>query len=371
MTQRHFVARRLGALGLLLSLVGLVSQGIPSAQTPLASPQQSAGKGDAGAPRRTVANLVAEAAPATVSITGETSDGGKTTGSGFVIDASGTLVTNLHVVEGLSRVTIRLPNGDSFERVVVRAYDEAKDIAILQVPGFSLPVVRLGNSDTVRQGDSVLLMGNPLGLTGTVSSGLISAVRQFDGYRVFQTDAAASPGNSGGPMLNDAGEVVGIFTFRITGGENLNFVVPINYARGLLQVGDSLSLAEMNSRLVGSRRVEPSTASAPPSQAEPVVGRSVTFRTLNARLDAADASRLLNALRGEVTASAGELWTVDHNHGDDNFREFCRGTLSVLNRRVVFQSQNLSESWNIPLDAVVSAMPLPRFGVVAIRIASR
>ena len=209
------MTRWLGGLGVTLSLVGVVSQGTTSARTSPVATQEGADQGDADAPGSTVPDMVAEVAPATVSITGETTDGEGTTGSGFVIDSSGTLVTNLHVVEGLSRVTIRLPNGDSFDRVVVRAYDEAKDIAILQAPGFSLPVVRLGNSDTVRQGDSILLMGNPLGLTGTVSSGLISAVRQFDGYRVFQTDAAASPGNSGGPMLNEAGEVVGVLTFLL------------------------------------------------------------------------------------------------------------------------------------------------------------
>jgi putative serine protease PepD len=123
----------------------------------------------------TVADVVAETLPAIVQIMG-TSNGSESSGSGFLIDSSGTIVTNLHVISPADRITVKLPNGDTFDRITIRAYDEAKDLAIIQVPGFGLPTVRVGNSDTVRQGDPVLLLGNPLGLTGTVSSGLVSAI---------------------------------------------------------------------------------------------------------------------------------------------------------------------------------------------------
>ena len=103
----------------------------------------------------------------------------------------------------------------------------------------------MGNSDIVQQGQSVMLAGNPLGLTGTVSTGIISAVRIEDGTKVLQTDAAANPGNSGGPAVNARGEVIGVLTFSIRGGQNLNFIIPINYVRGLLNDDLRLSLNDL------------------------------------------------------------------------------------------------------------------------------
>src|SRR5207244_3756258 len=126
-------------------------------------------------------------------------DGSEWAGSGFVVDPSGTIVTNLHVVKGLVTARVKLANGDAYERITVRAYDDKKDIAILQIPGFGLPTVRLGDSDRVEPGAPVVLIGNSLGfLEGSASTGIVSAIRPLDGYRVFQTDAAASHGNSGG-----------------------------------------------------------------------------------------------------------------------------------------------------------------------------
>ena len=211
------------------------------------------------------ADIIRESIPATALIEGKTSKGTESLGTGFVIDPSGVIVTNMHVVRGLTSARVRLPSGDSFDRVIVRAYDEAKDVAIIQVPAFRLPTVLLGNSDSVQQGDTVILLGSPLGLTGTATTGIVSAIRQMDGFRLFQTDAAANPGNSGGPMLNDRGEVVGILTSGIKSAENLNFVVPINYARGLATVNEGLPL-EQFARMFP----EPSTASSSPNAgAEP------------------------------------------------------------------------------------------------------
>lgn len=215
---------------------------------------------EAEKPRRP-AEIIKEALPATVLIEGKTEDGKEFAGSGFLINASGTIVTNLHVIRGLVTIRVALTNGDVYDRVTVRAYDERRDIAVIQVLAFGLPVLRLGDSDRVEQGDSVVLLGNPLGLQGSASTGIVSAIRQLDGFRVFQTDAAASPGNSGGPMLNERGEVVGILTFRFKAGESLNFVVPVNYARGLLLLDESLSLHQLAARLPSSTSGTPATAS--------------------------------------------------------------------------------------------------------------
>lgn len=111
-------------------------------------------------------------------------------------------------------------------------------------------MVELGNSNTVQQGDSVVLVGNPLGLEASITAGIISGLRKMeDGYQVFQTDAAANPGNSGGPMLNASGAAVGVLTFKLQGTENLNFVVPINYARGLVSGQESMSVGDLQARL--------------------------------------------------------------------------------------------------------------------------
>jgi len=212
------------------------------------------------------ADIIRLALPATVLIETKTASGAEGIGSGFVLDPNGIIATNFHVIRGAVSAKVSLQNGDSYDRVTVRAYDEKKDIAILQVPAFKLPAVALGDSDSVTQGESVVLLGSPLGLGGTATTGIVSAVRPLDGYRVFQTDAAANPGNSGGPMLNDKGEVVGILTFGVRDKENLNFVVPINYARGLAGLNDGISLtalAERHPEMVRPAAESPTVPSTP------------------------------------------------------------------------------------------------------------
>ena len=109
---------------------------------------------------------------------------------------------------------------------------------------------RPGLLDSFQVGEPLIVVGNPLGLEGTVSTGVVSGIRELEeGFRVIQTDAATNPGNSGGPILNSKGEVVGILSFGIRGGEGLNFWIPINYARGLLSTKQSYSLAQFREEL--------------------------------------------------------------------------------------------------------------------------
>jgi hypothetical protein len=118
--------------------------------------------------------------------------------------------------------------------------DPTTDLAFLKIEAVDLTTIPLGNSNNVQLGDEVLLIGTPQGLEQTVSNGLISGIRVDDGVRVLQTSAAASPGSSGGPLLNRSGEAVGIMSFKFVNGENLNFAVSINYVRGKL---DTLSFS--------------------------------------------------------------------------------------------------------------------------------
>jgi hypothetical protein len=145
-------------------------------------------------------------------------------------------VTNFHVVQGAQKIEIRLPSGDLYEVTGVRGVDQQRDLAVLQVPGFDLPTVKLGNSNKVKTGERIVVIGTALGvLENSVTTGVISGIRKAEGYRLFQMDAAVSPGNSGGPVVNVQGEVVAVSVAKLSEGEGLNFAVPINYARGLLQ----------------------------------------------------------------------------------------------------------------------------------------
>lgn len=116
-----------------------------------------------------------------------------------------------------------------------------------------MPTVALGNSNNVQVGEPVLAVGSPLGLQGTVTTGVVSSMRDDPtggGFKVLQTDASINPGNSGGPLVNRQGEAIGIITFKIRGSENLNFAIPINYLRGLVDSPAAvMSLDELRLKL--------------------------------------------------------------------------------------------------------------------------
>ena len=118
------------------------------------------------------------------------------------------------------------------------AFDERRDLAIIKFPGFGQAEVELGNSDELQPGEGVLLIGNPgssLGsLPGTITAGVVSAIRVLDGVKIIQTDAATNPGNSGGPLVNSKGQVGGVLGFQLKGAESFGFAIPINYVRALL-----------------------------------------------------------------------------------------------------------------------------------------
>jgi S1-C subfamily serine protease len=178
------------------------------------------------------------------------SQGGTATGSGFVIDGDGHIVTNAHVVDGADSVTVQLgENGDTLNAKVVGT-DPSTDVAVLQVEGDtgSLQPLTLGDSSEVKVGDPVVAIGNPFGLDDTATAGIVSAVqREIDSPNGFtisnaiQTDAPINPGNSGGPLIDATGRVIGINSQieSPNGGGNIGigFAVPINTAK---QVADQL-----------------------------------------------------------------------------------------------------------------------------------
>ncbi len=163
-------------------------------------------------------------------------------GSGFIVDASGQILTNAHVVNGADTVEVTLKDGRSFKGRVL-GEDQTTDVAVVKIQASNLPVVAIGNSDTLRPGAWAIAIGNPLGLDNSVTAGIISAINRSSSQvgvpneRVgfIQTDTAINPGNSGGPLLNSRGEVVGINTAIISGAQGLGFAIPVNTAQGIAQ----------------------------------------------------------------------------------------------------------------------------------------
>jgi S1-C subfamily serine protease len=173
---------------------------------------------------------------------------GEATGSGFVIDKTGTILTNAHVVNGASKVTVQFEDKQSVDAKVL-GKDESTDLALLQVnpEGLSLVPLTLGSSKGVQVGDPAIAIGNPFGLERTLTTGVISAVQRtiqapnsFEIDDVLQTDAPINPGNSGGPLIDGTGKVIGINSQIATGGSDSNgsvgigFAVPIDTAKQII-----------------------------------------------------------------------------------------------------------------------------------------
>ena len=174
-----------------------------------------------------------------------TTENGTSFGSGFLLTPEGKIATNLHVIREMKTGGVQLQSGDIFDSFVILAFDERKDLAIIQIAGFDLPTIELGNSNDVKAGEPVIAIGSPRGLQGTVTAGVISSIRDDPaGYKVIQTDAAANPGNSGGPLVNGKGQVIGVVTSKLRASEGLNFAVPINYVRGLMTPPEKLMTLE-------------------------------------------------------------------------------------------------------------------------------
>ena len=162
-------------------------------------------------------------------------------GSGFIIEASGYIVTNQHVINNATRVEVTLADQKAIPADIV-GQDQIMDIAVLKVNRAGLPPVTLGDSDKLQVGELAIVIGNPLGLDHTVTAGVISALnRSIEdlgelNYKVIQTDASINPGNSGGPLVNGACQVVGITSAKVqaTGVEGLGFAIPINTAKSII-----------------------------------------------------------------------------------------------------------------------------------------
>ncbi len=166
-------------------------------------------------------------------------------GSGFIVDTSGIILTNAHVVDRADKVTVTLKDGRTFNGKV-QGTDEVTDLAVVKIDpaGSSLPVAPLGDSSNISVGDWAIAVGNPVGLDNTVTLGIISTIGRSAAQAgipdkrldFIQTDAAINPGNSGGPLLNSQGEVIGINTAIRADAMGIGFAIPINKAKTLQNI---------------------------------------------------------------------------------------------------------------------------------------
>jgi S1-C subfamily serine protease len=192
--------------------------------------------------RKSIPAIARDAKGAVVSIVMSDKDGHPIfQGSGFLVSKDGQVVTNYHVINNGASGVIKLPDGAFFKVDGVLVSDKNRDVAIIKAHGNDFRTVPLGDSSRLQIGEEVVAIGNPLSLESTVSSGILSGIRtvQEEGGNLLQITAPISPGSSGGPLFNMAGEVVGITTSQLKGGENLNFAIPVNDIKRLLRPGSS------------------------------------------------------------------------------------------------------------------------------------
>jgi S1-C subfamily serine protease len=161
------------------------------------------------------------------------------TGTGFLISNDGLIVTNFHVIHRARSLRVELANGDEHAEVFFLAGDPTHDIAILKITAEGLTSLSLQSEVEPVVGQRIYTMGHPLGQTATFSDGLVSALRTVEDVSLIQITAPISSGSSGGPVMNEAGEVIGIVTMMLRGGQNLNFAVPTRYVGPLLARGDA------------------------------------------------------------------------------------------------------------------------------------
>jgi serine protease Do len=269
-------------------------------------------------------------------------------GTGMILTASGQILTNYHVVQGASSIKVTLFNETTARTATLKGYDQANDVAVLQIPGATgLPTVQLGNSDSVQVGDDVVAVGNALNLVGgpTVTAGIISAkgrtVDPSAPQNLLQTDAAINPGNSGGPLVNANGQVVGMNTLVIQqansqeAAQNLGFAIPINTIKPLVP-----DLARGIQRTPGYLGVGVVTLTPDIAQRFGITAaQGAVIQDLPATGPAAQAglqqSDVITSFDGQAVASDSGLVQLIHNHkpGDriqiGYVRGATKGTVTV------------------------------------------
>lgn len=295
----------------------------------------AAGQASETVKRYAVPELVKAMAPAVVYIGNVNARGEETAfGSGFVVDPSGVIVTNYHVIQGASDLLVKMKDGEIYDRVDVLEYDTRRDLVVIKIRAFKpLPTLALADRE-VEVGEDAVAIGNPKGLEHTVSAGIISAYRQAEGYRLIQISVPISPGSSGGPLFSLEGKVIGITSAGVMadGAQNLNFAVPVDYVRPLLDTkATPVPVAEFTRKM---------HATAGP-QARGTASRD-------------------GGSRGRSDELIG-VWTVAHDHGDV-FTTFCLGKLYLTADVLGYINDSNVHVWEVPISAVKEAAKNAAYG---------
>jgi len=195
----------------------------------------------------TAKEIFAKVSPSIVYIeTYDSSGNALGSGSGFIVDSSGKVATNYHVIEGSYSAKVKTAAGTSYDVQKVLSYNETTDLAILKISATGLTAVSLGDSSLIETGDNIYAIGNPFGLENTLSNGLISTkFRDINGTTYIQISAPISSGSSGGALVDEQGKVIGITAAVYYGGQNLNFAVPINLLKPMLLENINKTLPEI------------------------------------------------------------------------------------------------------------------------------
>ncbi|HEX3109301.1 MAG TPA: trypsin-like peptidase domain-containing protein [Thermoanaerobaculia bacterium] len=226
-------------------------------------------------------------------------------GSGFVWSSDGIIVTNNHVVEGASKITVNFQDGSQHTAKLV-GVDPDSDVAVLRVDARGLPAAPIGTSSDLMIGETVVAVGNPFGLSGTVTTGVVSALgrsvpskeegRTFTDF--IQTDASINPGNSGGPLLNIEGKVIGINTAIIAQAQGIGFAIPVDRARKVVQ--DILRFGQVHSAWIGAV-----TATVTPEEAKRL-GLKSAKGALVARVFGGSPAEAAGLKAGDVITAVGD-----------------------------------------------------------------
>jgi len=306
--------------------------------------------------------IVAEVKPATVYI--ETTEG---VGSGMIIDAKGYILTNAHVVAGVSTAKVKLSDGHLYS-AEVKGRDEIIDIAILKISGQNFPFVKFGDSDVIAQGNNVFTLGYPFGLEGDVSfkEGTISRRISDGDVTYLETSAEIHPGNSGGPLVNHFGEVVGInsagFGESIEGvtiGETIKLAIPINVAKGLisdLKNGREI-LVETKPKTTASQQ-KPSQPSAPQQNISRITAQIIEFEDiLEGKIVNADINCTAFVTWNNLNAVDPSLLPTTLPGGKEKYEKMCMDAyapLIFLRNKMVAESevQNLRRILTAYIDSV-------------------
>ena len=255
-------------------------------------------------------------------------------GSGAVVSEDGLVISALHVIQGADHVVVKLQSSDIYDNVSIVAVDPRRDIVILRIPGFDLPTIPLGNSNEVKVGEPVVLISNPQGLEQSIAEGVVSAVRSVEklGGRIIQTSIPASPGSSGGPILNTRGEIIAVLSFKLLAGENLNFGIPINYVRGILgtaQQQTPFSLSELSER-ISDLSVRPVSEMGRPAYTD-ISGEWLSLMSSNRyRIRLEGEFAYIERVVPEEAKRTGGFTLCDHKKLGERYEGSCRAGFPVF-----------------------------------------